>query len=81
MKEGRSKLVFNPEYIIKPEANGFIIRSKEKELFLEFKDEIERQYFAELVQNDVYKDSIPTENLQALMQTLIEEQLVFCFSS
>lgn len=78
MGEGREKLIFNPEYQVKSESEGFRITSKDKQLFLEFKDEAERLYFTELVQNDVFVDSIPTDNLNILINTLIEEQLVFC---
>ena len=78
MGEGREKLIFNPEYQVKSESEGFRITSKDKQLFLEFKDEAERLYFTELVQHDVFVDSIPTDNLNILINTLIEEQLVFC---
>lgn len=77
MREGRQKLIFNPEYTVKSESEGFAIASKEKELFLDFKDKTEREYFTKLVQDDVYLDSIPTDNLKALIDTLIKEQLVF----
>lgn len=77
MNTGREKLIFNPEYTVASEENGFIIRSKDKELFLEFQDEQERQCFVDLVQNDIYRDDIFTKNLQILVDTLVDEGIVF----
>ncbi|MBO6881503.1 glycosyltransferase family 9 protein [Winogradskyella sp.] len=77
MKGRREKLVFNPEYTVRSQGEGFLIKSREKELFLEFKDAKERQCFESLVQNDLFSDEETTENFERLVDTLIEEALVF----
>ncbi|WP_353780165.1 glycosyltransferase family 9 protein [Winogradskyella sp. 3972H.M.0a.05] len=80
MSKGREKLIFNPAYFVESKAEGFVIKSKDRELFLEFKEDNERQCFTNLVQNDIYRDSIPTDNLKALIEVLIQENLVFSIS-
>ena len=77
MKSDREKLVFNPEYTVTAQKSGFVIKSKEKELFLEFKDQEERQFFTKLVQDDLYSETDTTANFKQLISTLIKEHLVF----
>lgn len=77
MKDRKTKLVFNPEYNVTSKNDGFVISSKDKELFLEFKDPQERELFIQLVQEDLYSTTDTTTNFEQLIATMLKEQLIF----
>ena len=77
MKDRKTKLVFNPEYNVTSKNDGFVISSKDKELFLEFKDSKERELFIQLVQEDLYSTTDTTTNFEQLIATMLKEQLIF----
>jgi len=77
MSDKRIKYVFNPEVRLDKVKKGFVLKTKNKELLLEFKEAAELSEFTTLVQNDLYKDEVTQESLVPLIEALITEQLVF----
>ena len=76
--EGSSvKYVFNPEVQLEKEANGFYLKTSEKELFLEFKEPEELILFETLVQEDLKASELPEGNFKQLLEAMVTEALVF----
>ena len=78
MDNKRLKYIFNPETTIEKVDTGFVLRTKDKELLLEFKVPAEKLEFTTLIQNDLFEDQITQDNLKQLLEALVDEGLVFC---
>nr|WP_321247049.1 glycosyltransferase family 9 protein [uncultured Psychroserpens sp.] len=78
MDTKRLKYIFNPETTIEKVDTGFVLRTKDKELLLEFKEPAEKLEFTHLIQNDLFEDQITQDNLKPLLEALVSEGLVFC---
>jgi hypothetical protein len=78
MDNMRLKYIFNPEINIEKVDKGFVLRTKDKELLLEFKEPAEKLEFTQLIQNDLFEDEIIQDNLKPLLEALVNEDLVFC---
>lgn len=77
MKDKRIKYIVNPEITLEKVKKGFIIKTKDKELLLEFEKEKELKEFSYFIQEDIFQDAISQESIMQLLEALVNEELAF----